>query len=215
MTLFALALTAACQDLDTEPLLVEAPFETSVDEASLDLAGSEVSDLQDQLVRDAQRDRARDRRHPRVDRIGLIVELGATAVSLAERLIDGQGADREQLRLLQQAKEYLRLAKAALRSDDPERAVHFAIQACWTALKAVVLPGGVTEEEERMIHELATDLIQAAVAAVGDDPTGLEKLLLQWSAQFYAAGVELLESGQVRGVAWLWKSAVISTYIIG
>ena len=210
------ALIAACDEAPVEPTLElegSAP-ETVISESSLNQAASEVSDRASDLTRDAERDRQRDPARPQIDRVGFVVQIAGTSVDLAKRILHDYGADAEQRRLLEKAEALYRAAHAALAAGDIERAVALSIETCWTALKAVVLPGGVTEEEIRMIHELAKELLTEAVGHVGDAPTPLEKLLLDWSYQFYVTGEQQVESGQPRGVAWLWKSAVVSAYIL-
>lgn len=140
------------------------------------------------------------------------VALGAEAVALATRLLDEQGADEEQLRYLDTATEYQRAAEAALAAGDLERAIHFADLAQWTALKAVVLPGGVTDEEVRMVADLAEALYAEAVAS---GPTDVEALLLARARALIDHGLALLEAGSTRGVGALWRAAVISSWIAG
>ncbi|MDT8342450.1 MAG: hypothetical protein RQ751_13135, partial [Longimicrobiales bacterium] len=79
----------------------------------------------------------------RVERAELMVGLAGEAVALAARILEGAGgADAEQARFLALAEEELAQAVAALEGDAPWRAVHLAHLAQWSALKAVVLPGG-------------------------------------------------------------------------
>ncbi len=157
-------------------------------------------------------DRGRDRVRPW--RAELAVALGATAVELAERLLDNR-TDVAQERLLATAHEFLQKAREAFDAGHYARAVHFADWASWSALKAVVLPGGITEEEQRAMLELAKELHEDAVVAVGDAPTELQRHLLEMAGRLIEAGEEALNQGHVRGVAALWRSAVISSWLIG
>jgi len=193
-----------------------AADEALLDQATLSLAGLEQQmDAEVEVERERGRvtDRGRDRRFP--DRARLAVELAGSAVSLASRVLDEQGATEPQLRLLEAAMEFVRKAEAALAHGDVSRAVTFAEKACWTALKAVVLPRGVSEEEAWMIHELAEELLEAARAEVGDGTDTVESVLFGWAERFYEIGTTQLGEGNLHGVAALWKSAVISVWIVG
>ena len=76
-----------------------------------------------------------------------MVALGAEAVELATRLIGDPGtADTEQVEFLRTAMEFQTGAEAALEAGEDRRAVHLAKLAQWWSLKAVVLPGGITDE---------------------------------------------------------------------
>jgi HEPN domain-containing protein len=109
----------------------------------------------------------------------------------------------------------LALAEEALASGRYARAVHFAHHAHWSALKAVILPGGITEDELRAMAELAHRLFEEAKVALGDDPTELEERLLALAGRLIERGEQKLEEGHVRGVAPLWRGAVISRWLIG
>lgn len=208
--LLALALPTACQDDPTVPE-VETP-EAVLDEAALDAAAEEVATLEAEFRQEAEQRASGERPIP--DRAELAVDLGASAVELADRILDEEGADPEQLRLLDAATHYQRQAVIALERGDPSRALAFARRACWTALHAVVLPGGVTLEEARMIHQVAGALLAEARATVDPtDPTA--SLLLEWAGRMYEAGSRALEGGSVRSVALLWKSAVLSAHLTG
>lgn len=163
---------------------------------------------------------AEQRRHQRRKAPGnrpggaaLLVDLGATAVSLATRLLEDQGADDEQLRFLATAAEHQAEAEAALANGNERRAVHLAQLAHWTALKAVVLPGGVTAEEARAMLDLAEGLYAEAVASEPTDE--LKVTLLQRARTLIDLGASKLEDGQHRGVGPLWKAAVVCSWIIG
>ena len=143
--------------------------------------------------------------------------MSGQAVALATRLLHDHGADDEQQRLLKQAEESHRKAQAALDEGREALAVELAQAATLTSLKAVVLPGGITEEEARLIHNLAADLLPQAKAAVETNPTALNRHLLSVAEELFRKGSEQLSDprGSTRGVVPLWKSAVISSYLIG
>lgn len=217
--LLAGALLAACQD-GVGPAPLTSDPSLSADEAALDQAATSLESPARQMAAEAEGERGRagdrrrdGRRHP--DRVGLAVELGGTAVALATRILDAHGADEAQLRLLDSAAGFQRRAEAALAAGQLDRAVALAERACWTALKAVVLPGGVTDEEARFIHDLAADLLVEARAHVASGGSSVEAVLLRWAEHFFEVGSAQLERGHIRGVAALWKSAVVSAWIVG
>ncbi len=212
MALLGALFLGACQD-ESQPFTPEFE-ETVLSEAALGEAATQADDTQDGLISTAQRDRDRDRtRHPDVDRVGLAVQFGASAIDLAQDIFEHEGADDRQRALLQEAMEAQRAAEAALDNGDTGLAVRMAQKACWGALKAWVAPGGVTREEAEKVHRLATELLTEAAAQVGDD-AGVRGLILSWAITFYTHGDQALEAGQIRGVAWLWKAAVLSWFLI-
>jgi hypothetical protein len=165
-----------------------------------------------------QRHRHRARRFTDVDtrfaRARLAVALGGAAVGLAGRILEEQGADQEQLRFLVAAKEYLRAAELALEDGTARRAVHLAELAQWSALKALVLPGGVTMEEARAMERLAIGMYERAITALGDDVSPLQAELLEHARRHIAHGQRLLAGGYVRGVAALWRAAVACRWLL-
>ncbi len=211
------AALAACEDggptaFDPEPDFAAA----TVAEAAVEAAGITSLQAQDSLVsyvalsdtvRDGRPERQRDAR-PR-----LMLTMGNQAVELATRLI-GDAPDPEQLRFLERAIEAQRAAQAAWEAGELGRAAALAEHALITSLKAVVVPGGVTEEEARTLSTLSADLLGQARAALGDDPTPHESKLLAIAHQLHERGVLLLEGGNVRGVVFLWRSAVISSLLL-
>jgi hypothetical protein len=92
--------------------------------------------------------------------------------------------------------------------------VHFAWHAHWSALRAVILPGGVTQEEIRAMVALANELHEQAEVAIGDDPTELQEQLLARAGRLIAHGEALIADGHKRGVAPVWRGAVISRWLI-
>lgn len=150
-------------------------------------------------------------------RARLAVALAGEAVDLAERIL-GQAAplaDAESGNLLDTAKEFLARAERALAQGQEARAAHLAHMATWWALKAVVLPGGITDEEARFIHSVADELLQQATAAVESDPTEANLALLARATRLFHRGEESLSNGVCRGLGALWQSAVLSSYLIG
>ena len=246
LTLTALALMmAACQDAPTFPALEietsQATVETAMDQAAT-LAQAVVEESLADVPSDSVIVRPTDRRRPddhrpdrrrpddhrpdgrrpddrRPDRgrAELAVALSGEAVALASRLLQEQGADEEQKRLLQKAEELHRKAEAALEEGRDAAAVDLAHAATVTSLKALVLPGGITAEEARMIHDLAADLLPQARAAVAANPTALNRHLLAVAEKLFRQGSDKLSDPDrsTRGVVPLWKSAVISSYLIG
>jgi len=134
---------------------------------------------------------------------------------LAERILTEQGADEEQAAFLASAKEFQARAEAALAAGELREAAYLAGLAEWQALKALVLPGGITDEEIRAMLNLATEQYTAAVAAVGENPTELQARLLLRARHMLENGEEHVLAGNVRGIGALWRSAVISTWLIG
>ena len=161
--------------------------------------------------------RVRQRQRQGENRIGaggaeLSVALGASAVALATEVLSGQEPDTAQLRYLAAATAYQEAAEAALEAGDLGRANQLSDLAEWTALKAIVLPGGVTMEEAEAMATLAQELY--ADAAEGD-LTDLQAVLLRRAADMIAHGLAALEANSVRGVVPLWRAAVICAWILG
>ena len=146
----------------------------------------------------------------RPDRARLAVSLAETAVALAERLINARDvpvrdavtdvADRQN-RWLAHAKRMLERAQRALENGHFARAVHFAQHAHWSALKAVILPGGITEAELEAMIKVAEELYGQAEAALGDAPSELELRLFQRAGRLIELGKTRIEEGHKRGVA--------------
>jgi hypothetical protein len=170
----------------------------------------------------------RGRRHFRGDvtpeRAELAVSLAATAVQLAERLLNDEATPVRSLastdvrdhqnRWFVYAQAMLARARLALENGHYARAVHFAWHAQWAALKAVILPGGVTEEEIRAMVQLAHHLYGEAVSAIGDEPTELEARLLARAGRLIELGEQMLEQGHKRGVAPIWRAAVLARWLM-
>lgn len=161
------------------------------------------------------RQRHREDHADRSVRAELAVRLGASAIALATRILEETGATEEQLRFLQGAAEYQAHAVASLEAGNHRRAVHFARWAEWWALKAVVVPGGITDEELRYMVDLADGLLADARAAVGADPTSPRQALLTKAARLIEAGTTRIQDGNVRGLGPLWLGSVICFFLLG
>lgn len=189
-----------------------------------------------------QRVRFRLRHHDRPDdrlrdRARLRVALAGSAVRLAQRLLWSVSVDVEpdlttdlrgdvavdvaslhdvQNRHLQLAKKQLAMAERALAAGRFARAVHFAELATWSALKAVVLPGGVNEADARRILWVAETLFERACPPVISDAASdlLRDRLCARSGRLLQKGKMMLEEGKIRGIGTLWQSAVISHWLI-
>jgi len=165
--------------------------------------------LAEQAVRTRQRDQANVlASHPE-----LKVELGAAAIALAREIL-GAEPDETQLDLLAVAEELQALAEAALQEGEIRWAVHYARIAEWWALKAVVLPEGITEEEAAFILDLAQTLYAEALDLVGTEPDEIQAALLEKAARMLTVGEENLANGTCRGLGALWQAAVISSYLL-
>jgi HEPN domain-containing protein len=216
-------------DVFDDPAAVRARLEEIAAEARAFLDSGELiraaerALLAEQIVR-----HHRGRRHFRGDvspeRAELAVSLAATAVQLAERLLNDEATPVRSLattdvrdhqnRWFVYAQAMLARARFALENGHYARAVHFAWHAQWAALKAVLLPGGVTDEEIRAMVELAHHLYGEAEIAIGDEPTELEARLIARAGRLIELGEQMLEDGFKRGVAPIWRAAVISRWLM-
>jgi len=174
------------------------------------IRAGEMGVLGEQALRKRQRDQANLLAgHPEVK-----IELGAEAIELANRILADQGADDEQLYILAVAEELQTIAVEALEAGDLRWAVHFAHLAEWWALKAVVLPGGSSDEEAAFIHDLAQTLYDEALIAVGEEPDELQAALLLRATRMLEAGEANLSNETGRGLGAFWQVAVLSSYLI-
>ena len=159
----------------------------------------------------------------RPERARLAVSLAETAVALAERIIaagdvpvrdDVSDVSDHQNRWLAHAQRLLERAQQALENGNFARAAHFAQHAHWAALKAVILPGGITEAEIEAMIALADELYAQAGEALGDDATELELRLFNRAGRLIELGKARLEEGHKRGVAALWRASVICAWLL-
>jgi HEPN domain-containing protein len=211
-------------DLFDDADAVGDEMNTLADEARDLLARGDSVGAAERALLGEQRARFR-RRDVAPERARLAVALAETAVSLAERLIASQDAPTPvraavtdvataQNRWLMHAQRMLEHAQQALANGRYARAVHFAQHAHWSALKAVILPGGVTEEELKAMVDLADNLYAEAEASLPDEPTELQKLMFQRAGRLIELGKTKLEEGNKRGVAALWRASVICAWLI-
>jgi hypothetical protein len=154
-----------------------------------------------------------DRGHER--RAELAIALATESLELSERLLEGSDPSEEQLRHLEHATALLRRAEEALEAGRAVAALELAEASQIAALTAVVLPRGISDDEARAIHDLAKDLLRQAHEAVGDDAGEIEQHLLRLATALYESGERQLQNGSLRGVVALWKSAAISSFLIG
>ena len=173
----------------------------------------ELGVLGEQVMR-----RQHERRHGgSIERARLSIALATEAIEIADRVLSAQpgGADTEQQELLDVAKEYLAQATLAFEAGEEARAIHLARLAQWGALKAVVIPGGITDDEARFVLALAETLLGEARDAIDPDPTEIETVLFSRSTRLFERGKSTVEAGNYRGIGPLWWSAVISSYLVG
>jgi len=226
----ALSIDAEDDDVFDDPEGLRARLEALASEARELLeaghlvAAAERALLGEQLVR-----YHRGRRDHRGDVLEttarLAVSLATTSVALADSLVADDATPVRQLgsadasvhqnRWLRHAHHMLARAERALDAGFYARAVHFAYHAHWSALKAVILPGGITQEELDAMVELATEFYAAADLAVEGDPTALRERLLGIARRSIERGTAALEEGHKRGVGAVWRGAVISRWLIG
>jgi hypothetical protein len=229
------AIVGMVERLEALPAMVSADPDAFVNPGKLGLQIGQVAERARQALQAGDRTRAgalcvlgeqafrHNHRHQYqhqqqfgVTRAELAVALGAEAIELAKRILSDQAAaDTESQEYLDTAEEFLAKARAALEAGEEARAAHLAHLSQWWALKAVVLPGGVTDEEARFILGLAETLLAEARAAIGPEVTPLEEALLTRAARLLERGKEALGNGVCRGIGALWKSAVISSFLIG
>lgn len=213
-------------DLVDDPEALRAELEAIIAEATALLeAGDSVEAAARAILGDQRLRHRRGHRdrpfHVGEDRARLEVAFADRSVALADRLITSDAAATEaeiadrQNRWLTHAERLLAMATRALENGRYGRAVHFAHHAQWSALKAVILPGGVTEEELRTMVDVAETLLAEAEASLGDEPTELQLRVFNRAGHLFEIGVRRLEEGKKRGVAALWRSSTMSAWLIG
>jgi HEPN domain-containing protein len=221
----AAQIDAEDDDVFGDPAAVRARLEELAAEAREHLQNGDLVRAAERALLAEQIARHHRRVNVTAERAELAVSLAATAVELAERLVDapdtpvrtlGSSDVREHMnRWLVHANRMLAVARHALGDGHYARAVHFAWHAHWSALRAVILPGGVTEEEISAMVELAHELHAQAEVAIGDDATPLEQQLFERAGRLIERGEALIADGHERGVAPVWRGAVISRWLIG
>lgn len=230
-------LTMTDETID-DPDALAAELEVILEEARALLEAGDSVGAAARAILGEQRIQQRRGRHLRDFRVGaerarFEVALAQTAVGLATRLLqddvvpdaavtDASRTDEansdtvrdRRNRWLHHARKWLAKAERAYNAEHYHLAVHFAWHAQWSALKAVVLPGGITEEEIRALHQLSVELHEQAVEALGDDPTDFQLRVLNRAADLIEIGVRRLQNGQKRGIAALWRSATMSAWLL-
>jgi hypothetical protein len=224
------AVEAMVERLESLPLEIEADSESYGTPGRLGLQIGKMAVMARTALRQGQRTRAGElgvlaeqavRNQLRIrDRLGvgraeIQVALGREAIALAARLLGDPVSDVQSQELFDTAVEFQTNAEEALEAGEEARAAHLARLAQWWALKAVVLPGGITDEEARAMSEMAETLLGEAGTAVGPDGTELQQLLLARAARLLQMGQENLANGVCRGIGALWQSSVLSSYLIG
>ena len=226
------AILGTVERLEALPLMVTADQESFTNSGKLGLQLGKLATMAREAIRAGDQTRAgalgvlaeqafrhnhRWQHQVEASRAEIAVALGAEAVELAKRVLSEQGdvTDTEQGDLLATAEAFLVQAQRALEAGEEARAAHLAHQAQWWALKAVILPGGITDEDARSVLTLAERLLDGARSAVGPEPTQLQAALLTKAARMLEHGKTNLSNGNCRGIGALWQSAVISSYLIG
>lgn len=226
------AIMGMVERLESLPVAVTSDPDAFLNSGKLGLQLGQLAVMAREAVRTGQRTRAGAlgvlseqafrHNHRHQNQVGsaraeVYVELAGEAVHLAAELLgerDG-GADTEQADLLALATEFLLQAQEALGAEADSQAFHLAHMAQWWALKAVVLPGGISDEDVELILSLATELLPDAEAAVALDPTDLKTALLTKATRMLENGNANVGNGVCRGIGAFWQSAVISSYLIG
>lgn len=162
-------------------------------------------------------DRSRARRHRDApeEAARWAVSMAASAVDLANRLLEGSDPSERQLHLLDTAMRLAASAAEALENGHFRQALMLGHKAVGMALMAVVSPDGVTEDEIRALIELAEAQLLAANEALQAEPSeALEKVLRRAEAAF-TEGVQQVENGNERGIHPIWRAAVVGSVIAG
>ncbi|MFQ5888764.1 MAG: hypothetical protein ACE5JR_01790 [Gemmatimonadota bacterium] len=143
----------------------------------------------------------------------LQIARGIRAVELSARLI-GDDPTPVQERIQAHAVELVRRAQAVLEFGALRRAALLSWRGQEYALIAVLGAERPTQEDARLLLEVATRLIEEARAAIGEDPTPAQEAILALAIRLREAGIAKLESGQWRGVGLLWQSAVTAAVLV-
>ena len=180
------------------------------------LAGARVveGDQRTDRSRGRDNDRDRDRGHATDVTARLAVAMANNAVDLASGLLDGGEVSERQIHLLETAARLASSAAEALEAGRFRAAVMLGHKAVTTSLWAVVAPE-VTEEEVRMIKDLAEEMLEAARAALAANPDEALQLLLDHAVAAFELGVAKLEEANLRGIGLIWKAAVVGAVIAG
>lgn len=166
------------------------------------------------LGEQAVRSRQRDQDHAGAGLPEVKVELGGTAIVLAEEILGEMGGSDDE-GYLETAREYQDQAEEILSAGTYGRAIHYAHLAQWWALKAVVVPGEATSEEIGDLLSRAQSLYQEALNLVGDEPSQLQTILLERASAMLANGEANVDEKTCGGLGAIWQAAVISRYLLG
>ena len=160
-------------------------------------------------------DRSRARRHDGNPEKGarLAVAMAAQAVAIANRLLDGTEIDERTQHLLDTAARLAASSAEAFASGRFRQAIMLGHKAVNVSLMAVIRPDRVTDVGFEALIDLAEAELAAARAVLDLEPNEeLEKLLGRAVAAF-ESGVELIRSGNNRGIHLVWKAAVVGAVI--
>jgi hypothetical protein len=164
------------------------------------------------LGEQAVRARQRDGEHAALGMPEVKVELGASAIQLATDILTETGGTDENGYLVT-AQEYQDQAEGIIAGGTYGRAVHYAHLAQWWALKAFVDPAEATSEEIGDLQARAQGLFDEALAAVGDEPTQLQTILLERASAMLANGEANMSEEACGGIMAVWQAAVIFSYL--
>ena len=166
------------------------------------------------LGEQAIRARQRDGDHAGIGLPEAKVELGAAAILLANQILTETGGTDEDGYLVT-AQEYQDQAQAIIDSGAYGGAMHYAHLAQWWALRAIVDPAEATSEEVGDLLSRAQSLYDAALAALGDEPTELQTILLERAAAMLANGEANMSEEACGGIMAVWQAAVVFSYLAG
>lgn len=156
-------------------------------------------------------------RHPDFDRnpeamARLAMARSGEAIRLAERLIPEPTLKQEGL--LFRAVELRRRAQFSFEHGWYRRGVGQAHRAEQLSLMAVLDGERPTVEDAQELLALADEMIEAARAAIGDDPTEAQQRLLSHAVRLRDRGAEAINNWRWRGVGLLWRSATTAAVLI-
>ncbi|MEN8143607.1 MAG: hypothetical protein ABFS14_01530 [Gemmatimonadota bacterium] len=176
-------------------------------QAEGDLVGAAERLLLGLQITDVVRHRHRDFRLEPATVARFSIARAVEALELARGLI-GDAPTFKQERVLFHVEELIRRAVFAAEHEAYRRAVVLARRAESRALLAVLECERPSEEDVRILLDLADSQIAEAEAAIGEDPTPAQQAILTRARRLKAVGQELIANGVWRGVALFWHSAV-------
>lgn len=134
------------------------------------------------------------------------------AIRLAGELIPEPTAKQELL--LFRAGEMHRRARFSFEQGWYRRGVSQAHRAEQLSLFAVLNGERPTVEDAQALLVVAEEKIEAATAAIGDDPTEAQQRLLALAIRLKERGEQAINTWHWRGVGLLWRSAITSEVLI-